>query len=246
MIKTIQSYYTYTWDNIREAANRAIHALTNNRATDAINRTIKFIGEYNLGLFAFALGCACFHDYNIVIIYGVIGVIFYNQVPEIAKSVDALYQSCFLIFDPLIEHPLFDHPVLYYPLKTVIYGSIYGVGLFTYLLFKPLTSILTEAYLCIRFGAAIVAAGRRLFERRNNLEYTKEELKKLSHRKLTVLKSRLKSEISKAESKIHKIGESVIAIHSVVLTFEQKLSQLKNSLISVKNEIKSRNGGQWV
>jgi hypothetical protein len=152
MIKAIQNCYAYTWNSIKQVRNFAV---------DTLNKTIQFIAEHNLGLIAFALGCAFFHDYNIVLLYGVIGGIFYKYVPEIAETVDAIYQACFLVFKPLTDYKIFNKRLLKYP----IYGLIYLSGGVTYILLKPLTLILTEAYLCIRSGAALAAASRNLVER---------------------------------------------------------------------------------
>lgn len=148
------SYLTSTWHNLLNAASRAV---------DALNKTIKLIGEYNLGLIAFSSACAYFHDYNIVLIYILIGGVFYKQVPEIVNSVNAIYQSCFLVTKPIRDYRIFNYKLLNYPLQALIYGS----GVFNFLLLKPFSLLFTEAYFCIRCGANLVAASRRIVEKQS-------------------------------------------------------------------------------
>lgn len=151
MIRAIQYCYTSTRDCLWDATTRAI---------DALNKTVKLIGEYNIGLIAFALACAYFHDYNYVVVYGVIGGVFYNQVNEVAQSVNAVYQACFIIAEPILDYRVFNYRILKYPGQTLMYGG----GIFTFLLFKPITLLLAECYYCMRCGANLVSTSRRLLE----------------------------------------------------------------------------------
>lgn len=149
MIKAIQQCYSSNRTEIGNAINPAIEAL---------NKTIDLIGQYNLGLMAISLACAYFHDYNIVLLYGIIGGIFYKQVPEITESVNAIYESCFLVVKPLLDYKIKNYRVLNYPIK----GMMGATAIFSYILLKPISLILTEACVCIRFGADLVATSRKI------------------------------------------------------------------------------------
>lgn len=143
---------------------------TTTKAIDALHHAIKSIREYNLGLIAIALGCACYHDHHLVLIYGIVGGIFYQQVSEINKSVNAVFKAVFqVILGPSMN--LFSYSPMNWPAKSIVYGS----AIFMFLLLKPTPLLLTEALLIANCGANIVSVSRRLVEEQERDSINKAE-----------------------------------------------------------------------
>ena len=150
MIETIYNCYVTANDCISDTTSRTI---------DALHHAIQKIRKYNLGLIAFALGCAYYHDHHLVLIYGVMGGILYKQVKEVNESVNAIFKAVFqVILEPCMN--VFDYPVLNWPAKGIIYGS----AIFMFLLLKPTPLLLAEGLLIANCGANIVSVSRRLVD----------------------------------------------------------------------------------
>jgi hypothetical protein len=155
MISAIQNYCTSTCVSIVEATNRAV---------DALNRTIQRVREYRLGLIVCSLGMAYLHDYNAVLLYGIIGGVCYKSINKIDKSINALYHACFIVFEPLLEYKIYNQRVLYYPLKALSIVT----GVLSYFYFMPITLFLTEGYIALSCGADLVSSSRRLVKKYTN------------------------------------------------------------------------------
>lgn len=149
IINAIQNCYTATYNSIWGATSRAIGAL---------NKTIQNVRQYNLGLIACSMGLAYFRDYNIVVIYGVIGGIFYKQVKAVEESVNTLFKAFLIIIDPIRNYKICNRRIFYYPLNALLLIT----GGLAYLYYMPITILLTEAYIATRCGADLISTSREL------------------------------------------------------------------------------------
>lgn len=152
MINAIQNCYSFAADSIYQVTQFT---------TNTLNKTITFIAKYHLHLFACALACAVFHDYVLIVLYGVIGGVFYSQVPELEKTVNDIYLASFLVFKPITDCRIFNRQIF----KKPVHGLVYLGGSLSYIWLNPISSLLAEAYICIRCGAAFARACRDLVAR---------------------------------------------------------------------------------
>ncbi len=112
-----------------------------------------------IGCIAGVAACAYLHDYNIVLAYGFVGVIFYKQIPEITHTIGAIVRTPFVVLNDLVFNPLNNIKfknwrVLHVPNRFA--QIITAVGAFlTVVYFVPISFIAIELICAINFGAGL-------------------------------------------------------------------------------------------
>jgi len=146
MIKTVQNCFANTWNSV---------CATTQQVKNALNETIKLIARYNLKLIAVSLACAYFHDYNVILIYGFIGLVFHQQIDDLTKTVKAIFEAAFIIITPplkvLRDYKAFNIRIFNRPVKTILAAG----SIFTFLLLQPVSSIAAEFFCIVNCGANI-------------------------------------------------------------------------------------------
>ena len=157
MTAIIRTQLSNCWHAFTTECSQIKQAVTS--CNNSINESINFVTKEKIKhlslTFATTVAFAYLHDFNIVLIYATIGIVFCKQVPDLSNNILNVLLAPYRIIDNFLLKSS-DSYLLSSKLARLSLKITYGVGsIFCFALLSPITLLGAEAYVSITCGAAL-------------------------------------------------------------------------------------------